>query len=105
MLSIRTQDRKTLVPYSGAILAYLNVLWLQRFQDEDTDIKLGTYSSQERALEVLDEIQVAVIGKILIPTQRFEIDEILTVGTSNPYVEINETKIETLPTVYEMPKE
>ena len=60
---------------------------------DDLGFPLGTYKSKERALEVLDEIQIAILGKVLIPTPMFG-------GNAEDY-----NRIETLSTVYEMPKE
>jgi hypothetical protein len=84
MLSIRTQDRMALVPYDSAICIYerqtneLDII-LQRFKKEPKDLEklyeyalamgrievglvLGTYATKERALEVLDEIQEAILS-------------------------------------------
>ena len=105
MLSIRTQDRMALVPYKGAfITSYGDALIVAPNVDEreceDFDVKLtlGIYKTKERALEVLDEIQVAVLGKILIPDNYMP----------NPYSEVETMhydRIQQLPLVYEMPKE
>ena len=65
MLSIRTQDRMALVPYDSAITIVAS------YKDGKIENKmcelimpyrisymvLGTYTTKERALEVLDEIQ------------------------------------------------
>jgi extradiol dioxygenase family protein len=66
MLSIRTQDRMALVPYSGVLIQYGDDRW--QIVSEQADIReirfhlkkaltLGTYATKERALEVLDEIE------------------------------------------------
>jgi hypothetical protein len=72
MLSIRTQNRMTLVPYNKPITIatlkaqrYINSKWedgiyvLCIFHKdlELNNLRLGTYKSKERALEVLDEIE------------------------------------------------
>ena len=84
MLSIRTQDRMALVPYDGKIeiMGELDQN-LVRLENKQVLIMeyttLGTYATQKRALEVLDEIQYYM-------TQQSEI-------------------YRTLHSVYEMPKE
>ena len=57
MLSIRTQDRMSLVPYRETIkvIGSGDEWYLTIILNELTE--LGTYATQERALEVLDEIQ------------------------------------------------
>lgn len=58
MLYIRTQYKMALVPYDRPIIVLDNVIkW---FYHNEGSIKLGTYSTKERALEVLDEIESAV---------------------------------------------
>ena len=102
MISIRTQDRMALVPYDKVIKIYK--------EEEDCysvnvgGWPLGHYKTKKRALEVLDEIEQYIIGKIIIPTSYSERVDHLTVG-SNLYVEKTNYKIETLPTIYQMPKE
>jgi len=65
---------------------------------------LGGYKTRERAFEVLDEIQQYIVGKIVIPTYRFEPYENMSASEVIKSMEIEET-IERLPMVYEMPKE
>ena len=60
----------------------------------DNSDLLATYPTKERAMEVLDEIQEHIIGKIFIPTPVLEHDW-----------ELPSAKIEHLPIVYQMPKE
>ena len=56
MLSIRTQKRAGLVPYNVPIIAVDGVIrW---YYTKEGSIKLGTYATQERALQVLDEIEI-----------------------------------------------
>ena len=61
MLSIRTQDRMSLVPYRETIkvIGSGDEWYLTIILNELTE--LGTYATQERALEVLDEIQDAIL--------------------------------------------
>lgn len=58
MLSIRTQDRKTLVPYDKQITINDRNTFHMVFDNSEI-LPLGTYATKERALEVLDEIGVA----------------------------------------------
>ena len=125
MLSIRTQDRMALVPYKETIKVKIDpkdehcieahkeigmfnkekkLKEISPYSLITIDITLGTYATKERALEVLDEIESHVVGKLIVPMSYFERVDHLTVG-SNPYVERTYDKIETLPTVYQMPKE
>lgn len=58
MISIRTQDKMALVPYN-MILSIWNEknIMIGNSKEFDNLIKLGTYATKERALEVLDEIE------------------------------------------------
>ena len=105
MLSIRTQDRMALVPYDSIKIEEVGDSYFINLEYDMRSVHLGTYTTKERALEVLDEIEKHVVGRIIIPTQRYERKDYLEMGTSNPYAEVNETKIEKLPTIYQMPKE
>lgn len=101
MLSIRTQDRMSLVPYDKQI----TISKLNQFNmvfDNGETLPLGIYHSKERALEVLDEIEQYVVGKILIPT---DIIEHNYDDTSSIYNSKVLDKMELLPQVYVMPKE
>jgi len=61
---------------------------------------LGTYTTKERALEVLDEIQIAIVGTFYIPQ-----DNSFDYGVSPIHVPSYQSSITALPSVYEMPKE
>lgn len=59
---IRSQDGMSLRQYDGIFVNYLDGLEVcgdSKFQQEDTDphFALGRYETEERALEVLNEIQ------------------------------------------------
>ena len=58
MLSIRSQDRMSLVPYNKQITATKGGSINMVFDNGDT-LPLGHYKTLERALEVLDEIEKA----------------------------------------------
>ena len=102
MLSIRTQDRMSLVPYRETIkvIGSGDEWYLTIILNELTE--LGTYATQERALEVLDEIEQHVVGKLLIPEQTTEYNYN---DTSVIYNGVVLEKIEQLPNIYQMPKE
>ena len=60
MLSIRTQNRMALVPYNNVILIqddYIDWETTEKNAIILNKVKLGTYSTKERALEVLDDIE------------------------------------------------
>ena len=119
MLSIRTQDRMALVPYNKSIkidfkYSYydgenlISLTYLQGYTIHTNDDVLGTYETEERALEVLDEIQQHVVGKILVPVPSDKDYEKGYKPKPNSMIFLNEEyrrPVEYLPTVYEMPKE
>ena len=92
MLSIRTQDRMALIPYTRPIEIINNTIWLYVNVESD-EIKLGTYATKERALEVLDEIQE------IISNQYNELLNSNLYSGSDAGSPFNGNK------VYEMPKE
>ena len=60
MLSIRTQNRMVLVPYNSFILIedeHFNWDFTGKYAIVLNKLKLGAYATQERALEVLDDIE------------------------------------------------
>ena len=55
---IRSQDRRVLIKVNFAYVpSYEKSVWVPT---ENDSFSIGTYASQERALEVLDEIQHAI---------------------------------------------
>jgi len=56
MLSIRTQDRMALVPYSRVTWVRNDGAIFVMDNQGQPYLKLGQYATQERALQVLDEI-------------------------------------------------
>ena len=111
MLSIRTQNRMALVSY-GYIFIERNELCkthktdgtnelialysydLYMYVDKVTYIELGTYATQERALEVLYEIETAIDKNNLANYEYFD-------GYMEKVVEYKYK----LQTIYQMPKE
>jgi len=66
MLSIRTQDRMALVPYDKPIMIREDGALFLIDREGRPYLKLGTYETKERALEVLDEIEIHSMGKLAI---------------------------------------
>ena len=102
MLSIRSQDKWCLVPYDKPIV--IVILEKDKWVLEMIEFRhyLGAYATEKRALEVLDEIQEKVNGKILIsqnPTPNENHFSYVYNG------HIDNSNIVIIPTVYEMPKE
>lgn len=56
---IRSQDRKNLVIPSAIWISVISNTCV--YINTDTDISLGMYKSEERALEILEEIQNKII--------------------------------------------
>jgi hypothetical protein len=104
ILSIRTQDRMALVPYKGRIIISIKdgeidfdkeLIYgtLMIVNQDGVYTTLGTYATKERALEVLDEIQQHVLGKVILQSPELA------------HMKTREEEILELPTVYIMPKE
>jgi hypothetical protein len=108
MLSIRTQDRMALVPYDTTVsIAHMidsDYAVVVDYGDVKKNKWLGLYHSKERALEVLDEISKATIGRLIINSP-----SINNKHWTNEYVTYvsqgSQEQIIPLPTVYQMPKE
>ena len=102
MLTVRTQDRMALVPYNNTIEIYESRKRTELKEWELTgiceitlgNVPLGTYSSKERALEVLYEIETAIEKNNFTNYEYFD-----------GYIEkVVEYKYK-LQTIYQMPKE
>ena len=104
---IRTQDRETLLNvdyfdiYEYPLNGGLQYKLLGGKNQNELDL-LGFYETKERTLEVLDEIQQYVLGKIFVPTELLNYEE---KNTAKYSIVGGVDKIETLPLVYEMPSE
>lgn len=98
-LWIRSQDRTRLIKINNLeYVEYQDVHSINGYYTNEVDnCDLGIYSSKERALEVLDEIQIRIINN--------EILKIMILKLNN--VKGEEEKIGKLfkEMVYEMPKE
>ena len=67
-LWIRSQDREKLVKCNDIVV---NDDCIIGYFDKDTEYEdLGTYKTKERALEVLDEIQNAILGIISLEDKK-----------------------------------
>ena len=109
---IRTQDRTGLI--KASLLNYwdgtkyykkeMQGHWIttSQYEEADESIFVGKYNSKERCLEVLDEIQEAINGRLLI-TEMTRSD--LENDISHLYVQPSENLIRKIFSVYEMPKE
>lgn len=108
-LWIRSQDREKLVCCNDIAISnnMINEVEIIKFKgykivgyfDKNTEYELlGTYSTKERALEVLDEIQ-----NILICKQMISLDYKNALGSNFTTKEIQEILRTT--SIYEMPKE
>lgn len=95
-LYIRSQDRKVL-----ACLNTLGILFISEDEDEKGNVNgysicnmyydLGTYRTEERALEVLDEIHQRLLDLQTLESSKFDATHIILEGRN-------------LANVYEMPK-
>ena len=63
MLSIRTQCKRALVPYKNAIHIEKRGEYKWVLDTDEAQVYLGTYKTKERALEVLDEIELLLTYK------------------------------------------
>jgi len=100
MIWIRSQDRVALMKCNDIQITDNNEIINGNPFDEYS--LLGIYKTKQRALEVLDEVERYIIGKVIIPTHKLKYDGIHT----NPVIEDTVyDRIEYLPTVYQMPKD
>ena len=101
-LWIRSQDRTTLMKVDRLDIEYSNGLYL--IKSDGFVTLLANYKSEERALEVLDEIQNILKPIIKI---KYEYDDSQPIMNGEWLKSLKEeNKIEELSTyVYEMPKE
>jgi len=100
---IRSQDKNRLLNVNGF---YVNGCVIE-YDFDNKFYAIGEYATRERALEVLDEIQKMVIGRVILPPSFTEkqIDEYLKNSFILPEIAFREPQIQQLPIVYEMPKE
>lgn len=111
-LWIRSQDKTKLIKSNGVALTPSG---LSIYPIGATGV-LGTYKTEERALEILNEIQHHMINKYyLIPKEKLTQEEkcqLMNIGKFNPKIDVVSTleKMELKPLnnnvyIYEMPKE
>ena len=96
-LWIRSQDRMTICKCNNI---YIDDEWVNPYYIKDDILTLGKYSTKERALEVLDEIQ-----NILKVKNMYEYDRELVLKS---WQNIKKEQVEIVRqqmSVYEMPKE
>ena len=63
LIWIRSQDRKILAVVNSVDIHYNRNQGTYDVWGNDTDYELGTYATAERAMEVLDDIQIAIEEK------------------------------------------
>ena len=80
--------------------------------DDETAVILGRYKTEERALEVLDEIQKILIGRLIIKTNRKvgseDLNRLANFFDTKHVINDNEFEFiqpEATNIIYEMPKE
>lgn len=99
---IRSQNKKSLCnPTFVSIYEETKGFTFYVDGEKYEDKIIGRYSTEARAIEVLDEIQAHVIGKIIINEQQGSYDS-NNLDLFLPYIP---SRIEQLPTIYEMPKD
>lgn len=108
-LWIRSQEKGTLIKCNNlTIEEYMNNhVDIRTYQDDGASFRLGKYATNERAKEILDEIQELLKPKII-----FKANDTQIYGINPDIYKINavgnliNTDIQELSTyVYEMPKE
>ena len=97
-LWIRSQDKEELVKVSGTRIDYLRENEIIGYVEYDGSITLGIYATKERALEVLDEIQFAILCSGATWEEAKGFKEMIKSGRCS----IN---VKTGAVIYEMPKE
>lgn len=60
LIWIRSQDRKVLAAVDSLDIHYNRVIYVWDDTPDHEIIVLGTYATEERAIEVLDDIQIAI---------------------------------------------
>lgn len=103
-LWIRSQDRERLMKASDLRIAYVKEK--EKWVVEDCD-NLGYYSTRERALEVLDEIEEILMPKIKVvhnKVERKDLDGFRAEYIMQPMIEDVQV-LEASSYVYKMPKE
>lgn len=91
-LWIRSQDKKRLIRADG-LIEHLNEIWVYE-PKEDYSLVVGTYDTEKRALEVLDEIQQCITGNLIVTEDMVNGKEYF------PFVREEKPRI-----LYEMPKD
>lgn len=66
LIGIRSQDRKILAVVNSVDINYNSYQRIYEIWGNYKDYELGTYPTEERAMEVLDDIQTAVEKKLKV---------------------------------------
>lgn len=96
---IRTQDKMNLIEVQGFQICYIKTKDEEYWEIYTIGTRLGKYNSEERALEVLDEIQAYLKNNYLSISD-------IPQHNNNPWIDCCPRYItRTTKTVYQMPKE
>jgi len=109
-LWIRSKNKLSLTKVNSVIIDYNNqksiVANYMEFNDSEDYTPLGEYDTEERALEVLDEIQSILKPKLIVKCEADDSSPIITGEWANSIKEKMYYDIQKFPTyVYEMPQE
>lgn len=66
LIGIRSQDRKILAVVNSVDINYNSYQRTYEIWGNHSDYELGTYPTAERAMEVLDDIQIAIEKKLKV---------------------------------------
>lgn len=88
-LWVRSQDKRYLISVTNLYIPISRTGEDFSIYTYDTDARLGTYKTKERAIEILDEIQDELISSDFMPIEKNE-EVVLTCGSAR---------------IYEMPKD
>lgn len=66
LIWIRSQDRKILAAVNSVDINYNSYQRTYEIWGNYKDYELGTYPTEERAMEVLDDIQIAIEKKLKV---------------------------------------
>ncbi len=99
---IRTQDRER--------LTNCNEITFTDYKNKNNIVgdlgqTLGTYATKERAMQVLDEIEKHIIGRLIIPVGNIPNEEHWIYKNNYAILPNKKDEIQVLPTIYQMPKE
>jgi hypothetical protein len=99
---VRSQDKRKLILITNAYVVEKSI-YTRMF--EDVSVKIGDYNSEERCIEVLDEIQKLLSPMIVFNNCKCTQDVIENIKEAGACFVTNDAHIEQVSTcVYEMPE-